>query len=205
MKKKTIFWIFAAFILVPSICLGQAPRRLGGFTLGADIADCKHKVNMKTSMPTRYQEGLLNVEINHVEGFKSGTLCYGTCANPGRILRIKLKYANPSKQFYEQVLEKFKEKFGEPMEWRGDMFHVVEGWKWGFVDENKNKISLILQHNLQDKDENIGNTVKLTMTDRYMEEQECFRKKNPDYRKKSRKKQIGNKSNAPDWDILIPK
>ncbi len=205
MKQQIILWTLTAFILIPSICLAQAPKQLGGFTLGADITGCEHKVNMKTSMPTRYQEGLMNVEIFNVEGFKSGTICYGACAFPGQILRIKLKYENASKNFYETLLRKFKRNFGEPMEWRGDMFHVVEGWKWGFVDAENNKISLILQHNLQDRNENIGNTVKLTMTDRYMEEQECFKKKNPDFRPSSPKKGKGKKKKSPDWDLFIPK
>ena len=89
-------------------------------------------------------------------------IAYGTCSKPGHIVRIKLKYADASKKFYEDLLKQFKKSFGEPDEYRGDAFKIVIAWKWSFVDEENHKISLILQHNAMDEDEKIGNAVKIT-------------------------------------------
>ncbi|MCP4694327.1 MAG: hypothetical protein GY859_40220 [Desulfobacterales bacterium] len=205
MRKHLIIGILTALWLIPSICLGQAPKQVGEFVLGADIEDYKDRVNMKTGLQTRYQEGPMDVEILKTGGFKSGIISYGTCAFPGKILRIKLKYDNPSKAFYEKLLKRFEKKFGEPKEWRGDMFHVVEGWKWQFVDAQKNRISLILQHNLQDQNRKIGNAVKLSMTNKLAEEENSFKIKYPDFRPKAPQKKKWKKRKSSDWDLFVPK
>lgn len=67
-----------------------------------------------------------------IPGYKYGLLRVGNCMDSERIVRIKMKYANPSKKFYQKLLEHLKERFGEPNEWRGDPFHIFRAWKWGF-------------------------------------------------------------------------
>ncbi len=182
MKKTTCFF-FAVLILLPGLCRAdEAPHEIAGFVLGTDIAAFQHQLNQKTKMPIRFAEYIHEVEILPVKGFKSGLVSYGTCRTPGRILRIKLKFVNDSSTFYKKLLERYEKRFGEPDDWKGDPFHVVISWKWSFTDSQGNRISMVLQHNVKDTDEKIGNTLKLTMHEAIEDERLCFIKQNPDYR-----------------------
>ena len=119
---------------------------------------------METSLPIRHMESTREVEIKPIKGFKNGLIAYSTCAAPNRIVRIKLKYSDSSKTFYEKLKKHIDARFGKCDEYRGDPFHIVVAWKWSFIDKDNNKISLILQHNTRDEEEKMGNSIKLTMT-----------------------------------------
>ena len=175
---------------------------MGGFELGQDIAKYADMLKMETAFPIRYNEFLNQVEIKENEMFKSGLIAYGTCAKPGRIVRIKLKYADSSRKFYKALLKRFEDRFGNPSEYRGDSFQVVIAWKWSFVDSQNNRISLVLQHNTRDEEEKMGNAVKLTISNHMEEERRCFDKKQP----KSEYTPRAKKSKEPlNWDLLIPR
>jgi hypothetical protein len=202
---KRLLSIAVALVLtamVPSSFAGGMPRTLAGFTLGTDIEQYKDRLRMRTDLPIRHMECIHELEIRETPGYKSGLVAYGTCAEPGKILRIKFKYANPTRRFYEKLLDRFTSKFGKPMEWRGDPFHIVIAWKWSFVDENGGRLSMILQHNLRDHDEKMGNSVKMTLTTQIREEIACFEKKHGDKEavRDRRRKEMGEA----DWDMLIP-
>lgn len=204
---KTAIPIALLMLLVALPIPGEAasaPRELGGFTLGGRVSDAKDLVQMETALPIRYMECLKEVEIKDNPTFKSGLIAFGTCAQPGRIVRIKLKYADASRSFYDSLLSRFKKRFGEPTEWQGDPFHVVIEWKWSFVDEKNNRISLRLSHNSLDREEKFGNAVKLTLTSAIQEELDCYRLKHPDFRNPNppEKAPSGRK---PDWKELIPR
>ena len=201
MQKNLFFWFSMAVFFFPGVCLAQVPHQVGGFTLGTNIADSKDRVKMETALPIRYNTFLHEVEIKPSEGFKSGLIAYGTCAEPGRIVRIKLKYADSSKQFYEALLKHFNKKFGEPIEYRGDSFQVVIAWKWSFVDKNYNRISLTLMHNSRDEEEKMGNAVKLTLHNFIEKERRCFEKKQPGSQGKYPQKTVRH----PNWEVLIPR
>lgn len=204
MKKNILFWMIGAFIFIGDICLAQAPHQVGGFVLGKDIADYKEMVRMETSLPIRHMGYLKEVEIKEMEGFKSGLICYGTCEVPGRIVRIKLKYADSTKKFYKALLERFKERFGEPTEWRGDSFKVVIAWKWSLTDSENNKISLTLQHNTKDVEEKMGNSVKLTISNLVEEERLCFEKRHLETRERPGKQEAKARGKV-DWDRFVPR
>ena len=196
--KKLLLLIVLSF---PCISFAQTPVQIGGISLGADIQDYEQYLKPQTALPIRFMEYLQEVELDRLPGFKSGYLAYGNCAEPGKIVRIKLKYRDSSKSFFKALLEKYKDKFGKPDKWLGDPFHVVTAWQWSFT-ENGQHIELYLQHNLSDEEQKLGNSVKLTLTDLILHEQSCFTEKFPDYRA----------SNAPDtdshkvtWEDLIPK
>lgn len=188
-------------LAIPAAHGQPVPYQVGGFSLGKDIRVCQDLVKMGTVLPIRYRSYLKEVEIKAAPGFKSGLIQYGTCAEPGRVVRIKLKYKDKKKKFYQQILKKFKKRFGEPDEWRGDPFHVVIGWKWSFKD-GANKISLILQHNTMDADEKLGNVVKMTLTSAIKAEHNCYVAK----QKAAAKTPLPRQKPAPlDWDQLIPR
>lgn len=202
MKKIVVIMMgWALFHIAPQVVNAGAPHEVGGFTLGKQMSEYEGLIDIETLTPLRNSKFIREVETVEMEGFKRGLIWVGNCENPGRIMRIKLRYADPSKKFYKKLLKNFKKKFGDPSEWRGDPFHIVIAWKWSFVDENNNRISMILQHNTRDEDESIGNSVKLTMWNLIEEEKKCFEKKTAGKTKKSKKQ----RKTPEDWDRLIPR
>jgi len=205
MKQKLFLSLTLLFLLFPSLCPAQAPSQIGGFMLGGNISDYKDRVKMETAMPIRYAGYLTEVETIPMEGFKTGLVTYGNCAVPGQIVRIKFKYDNPTKKFYEALLKQYKARFGEPLEWRGDPFHILISWKWSFSDSRNNQISMILQHNTKDEEEKLGNAIKITLTNRLEEELACFEKKFPDSRSEAPRQPAVKKPGPDNWDRLLPK
>lgn len=204
MKKNTFLWVNMAILLYHGICLAQAPHQVAGFALGRDIGDYKEMVKMEISLPIRHMEYLKEVEIKQMQWFKSGLIAYGDCDAPGRIVRIKLKYADSTEKFYETLLKRFKKRFGEPGEWRGDFFQVILAWKWSFTDSQNNRISMTLQHNIRDEEQKMGNSIKLTMTNLVKKERLCFEQRHPETRKRPRKQKSKSRGRI-DWDRLVPR
>jgi hypothetical protein len=205
MKAKVCSWTML-LLWAAAPTLAGAPHQLGGFVLNQDIKAYADRVIMDTALPVRYAENIEEVEIKPTEGFKSGLIAYGTCSKPGHIIRIKLKYADSSKQFYDDLLKRFKKRFGEPDEYQGDAFHVVIAWKWSFVDEQNHRISLILQHNIMDEDAKIGNAVKMTDSTLMEEDLECYKQKQLDYRERQRQRKW-EAVNPGDtgWELFLPR
>jgi hypothetical protein len=203
---KNMRWVLALAIFIwPSICPAvEAPHELAGFILGDKMAAHMQDVKPETVLPVRYLESLKEVETRDIWGYKNGLIAYTTCATPPRIVRIKFKYADASKAFYDALLKRFKERFGEPDEYRGDPFHIVVAWKWSFTDKNNNDISLILQHNTRDEEEKMGNAVKLTMWNLLNEELRCFEKKHPEAAASASAGFKFNPSESIDWNHFIP-
>jgi hypothetical protein len=170
--------LLPALSLVVALSAGvfaaEAPHHLGGFVLGAQIEEFKDLVDMDTCMHVRYMEYIQEAEARALPGFKSGLIAFGTCADYGKIVRIKLKYADDSKRFFNEMMKRLRQRFGEPDEYRGDPFHVVVAWKWSFEDGQGNRISLIMQHNTKDEDEKMGNAIKLSLSNQMEKEQACY-------------------------------
>jgi len=157
----------------------EAPCTVAGITLGQPIRNFAGMVVMETALPVRYAENLYEVETRPLEGFKTGLVSYGTCQKDHPVVRIKLKYADGSRAFFDELIGRFKKAFGEPDEYRGDPFQNVIGWKWAFTDKANNRVSMILQHNQMDEDEKMGNALKLTLLT-------CWRKTRGATRKRRR-------------------
>ena len=204
MKKIKILGLIGLITLwlIPSYA-AEVPHELAGFVLGGEMNDYKDLLKLDTILPIRYFETLKEVEIKEIEGFKTGLITFGTCSEPWKVIRFKFKYADSSKKFYNKLLKRFKKRFGEPNEWRGDPFHIVLAWKWSFTDKDNNSISLILQHNTRDQEEKKGNSVKMTMWNLIEKETLCHEKKRAETGKKSPK--TGRKSKKIDWNIFIPR
>ncbi len=157
----------------------KAPHQIAGFVLGENISRYESQLNTKNTWPLRYQEYLTEVDLNDVAGYSNGTLMYGTCAQPGTIVCIKLKYAGSDRRFFEELLARYKEKFGDPDEWRGDPFQVIIAWKWSLKDSKGHNISLILQHSM-DEDSRPDNSVKLTDMTLLDGERACNERQHPE-------------------------
>ncbi|MDW7771556.1 MAG: hypothetical protein SCH71_01575 [Desulfobulbaceae bacterium] len=163
--------LLLAILLLPaagsSAADNNVPYEINGFRLGASIDE----YDFITS-----HNYLKEVVIENIGGFRKGEISYGVCERPGEIVRIKMKYKDLSRKFYDELLRRYRAKFGKPDEFTGDPFGIVLEWKWRFTDEKNNYITVSLQHNLKNIDENIGNMVKLTMPDRIEAERMCFKK-----------------------------
>ena len=207
MKKRLLLIAILAFLWFAGICVAvEAPHQVSVFVLNRDIADFKDYVIMETALPVRYMENIEEVEIKPIKGLKTGYIAYATCAAPGHIARIKLKYKDSSKKFFENLFKQIKKKYGEPDEYRGDPFQILIAWKWSFIDKDGNRISLNLQHNTQDPDQKMGNAIKLTMWNLVEEDQQCYRLKANDPREKLRQrngKVMDTGLNG--WDLYLPR
>ena len=189
---KKISLLFCLLVLVQSIALAdelRVPSSAGGFTLNTQIKDygvSNHKNYLREDIFT------------DLEGFRKGFITYGTCNKPGQILRIKLKYQDRSYKFYQQLLKKYRKSFGDNPQFDGDSFGNVKRWKWAFTNDQGQRVTLVLQHNLNDSDESMGNMLKLRLPDLMNAERICFNNSNP---------QNSNRD-APesetDWAKLIP-
>ena len=206
MNRPFFFALLAAIIfLFPNYASAdKAPRKIAGLVLGEQVSMFVDLVQMETSIVLRDRQYLREVRIREIDGYRSGIVDFGNCYKPGQIVRIKLKYEHTDKDFYQELLERFKKKFGEPDEWRGDPFHVIVAWKWSFTDEANNRISLILQHS-RDEDYKWGNSIKLTNTTLLEKERLCYKKKYPERKgKQKRKSSNKGKLTEKDYQRFIP-
>jgi hypothetical protein len=206
MKKYAL--IFLMYILVFHVgeSSAEVPYQVGPFVLNHPITEFEKFVSMETDLPVRYMEYVHEAEIKPIKGFKSGLIAYTTCEKPGRLVRIKLKYADDSRKFYDNLMKRVESRFGKSDEYRGDPFHIVIAWKWSFVDKDKNRISLTLQHNTRDEEEKMGNSIKLTLASQIEEYKSCFEEKLEQTR--------GEQSGTPreieipglsGWDLFVPR
>ena len=178
---KPLFFVVCTFMMIAWSVPATAafPTHLGGFVLGDDVSAYKDKVAMASCKTLRYMDYIEEGEVMNLPGFKSGLIAYGTCDRPNKILRIKLKYQDGSKGFFNKLKGRFERSFGAPDEYLGDPFQILIGWKWSFKDANGDRISLVLQHNSMNPEEKIGNAVKLSLTSQMDRERVCFESKQP--------------------------
>ena len=205
MKKYILYGMLLLSLCGPNIVQAAAPHELAGFVLGGRMNAFKDQVEMDTVIPTRYLESLKEVEASDIKGFKTGLVTYGTCIEPSRIVRLKFKYADDSKRFFDELLERYKVNLGKPDEWRGDPFNIVIAWKWSFTDKDGNNISLILQHNTRDEEEKQGTAVKMTMWNLMLEEERCFEQKHPETSGPPNFKYRDKDPDSVNWKPLIPR
>lgn len=197
----------AAAAAAPAAASGPAPRSIAGFVLDRPIAEYRERILLETSLPVRYMENFHEVEIRPIPGIKSGLIGYATCAEPQRIVRVKLKYEDGSVRHFEELLRRFKKRYGEPREYRGDPFKNLVIWKWSFTADDGSRISLTLQHNALDEDEKMGNAVKLTLLNRIEEDQRCWQESGRNQREAIRRKaaaEAGRAASDP-WELLVPR
>ncbi len=139
MRKIPCFSALIAALLFPVLSFAQAPQQIAGIRLGDNLDQYRNILRMDTSLPVRHMEYISEVELKpSFEGYRSGYIFYGNCDKPGRIVKIKLKYERSDKEFFEDLLQRFKQKFGEPDQYRGDAFRAFIAWKWSFRDKDGN-------------------------------------------------------------------
>jgi len=168
----------------------SVPAMVGGFSLNTSVDD----YNLD-----KHAHYLDEIILFGIEGFKMAYITYGKCENPGKILRIKLKYEDQSYEFFEKLLWRYKQLFGKKPEFSGDVFGNVKTWRWTFMNDDNQRINLTLQHNLKVTDESVGNMVILSLPEKVTVERECFLKKRSPIDSK-----VATKT-EPNWELLIPR
>ncbi len=201
MKIKILIFCFSFFLFSPNYAEAKFPVHLGGFELGDDISNYNHLIDMKTCREDTFKNYIGEGKMIRRAEFKSGLIAYGLCDAPNKILRIKLKFADSSKSFFKNLLRRYEKELGPPSEYRGDPFQTRIAWKWSFVNAKKEKISLILQHNILVEGEKIGNAVKLTLTSQIEKERACFMAKFPSENTIEPLPKLKRKAL---WDLYIP-
>jgi len=203
-RLATIVALLTLWSVFP-VQAGEVPHGVAGFVIGQNVAEFSDRLQMDTRLPLRYQEYLQEVEIKPLTGFKSGLIAYGNCARPGRIVRIKMKYADASRSFYDALLARVERRFGKPTAYDGDPFHIVIEWKWSFIDADGDQITLHLSHNSRDTEEKFGNAVKLTLANGVDEERQCSLAATPQQREPETAPHPPLKSmTAEDWKQFVP-
>lgn len=178
------------------------PTSLGGITLGEDISSIHDICRMHTEIPLSQERHLMEVQLvpHHAPGIKSGAVAYANCDQVGRIVRIKLKFDNDTKDFFDNLLKRYQSRFGKPLEWRGDPFQTVMSWKWTFRNEGGEQVNLELTHS-RDEDYKTGNFVKITLRSLWVSEDACQDAKNESEAENDR---APTPSNKLDYRLLIP-
>lgn len=198
MKRYTLHTLFFLLLLSwfsPAVAAQKVPHEVGGFVLGSDMSDYPEVV------ATNF---LKETVVTDWHGFRKGIIAVGVCKYTDKILKIRLKYDDSSKKFFKKLLAEYKKQFGPPDEWKGDSFGILHVWKWHFTDSENRKVSLLLQHNLRNTNENIGNMVKISYPEMIEEERRCFNQLCEEKKSDQDKKRL-EELKKPDWQYMIPR
>jgi hypothetical protein len=202
-SRMKLRMLFLLLFMASSVQAEVVPTSLAGIVLGEDIATIGEKCDMAADLPLSQERHLNEVPLMHyaAPGIRGGSVAYANCGQVGRIVRIKLKFENDSPEFFDDLLRRYRERFGKPLEWRGDPFQTVMAWKWSFSDDQGRKVNLELTHS-KDDDFRTGNSVKLTLRSLWEEEAAC-------QERKSGPSQRAMRSPTPpdriDYNLLIPR
>ena len=192
--------LFLLLVMAAPVRAGTMPLSLAGITLGEDVSTITHVCMMDTRVRLARERHLSEIQLEpgFAPGVKSGNIAVAGCAQVGRIVRIKLSFEDRSKDFFNDMLDRYKQRFGDPVEWRGDPFQTVMSWKWTFEDKQGRQVNLQLTHS-EDDDYKIGNFVKMTLRSLWEEEDQC-------------QDALDAKNSVPvtprsklDYDLLIPR
>lgn len=179
--KTPALVLLVVLALCGQVLAHDAPQELAGLRLGADIKDYPGKIEMAAADIDLDRQYLSTRALKPVAGFRSGYVTSGTCAQHGRIARIKMNYDDDSMAFYEKLLAVMKQRYGEPQQWRGNPFGTLRIWKWSLKDSGLGDISVILQrYSGEDDSFTKGNSIRIAANGLLDEEADCWRKKHPE-------------------------
>lgn len=156
-------------------CMAQhAPQEMAGLRLGGNVKDYPGRLDMTRVENDIAARQLSTVALTPVPGYRSGYVSYGNCAAPGRIVRIKMNYADDSRGFHDKLLAALRKRYGEPQQWRGNPFGSLRVWKWSVKDKQLGDVSLILQYYSGEDDSfTRGNSLRIAAPRLLSEERAC--------------------------------
>ncbi|PKN41658.1 MAG: hypothetical protein CVU60_09720 [Deltaproteobacteria bacterium HGW-Deltaproteobacteria-18] len=193
-----LLWLFMA----TSVQAEVFPTSLGGIVLGEDVSSIHDICEIHTKIPLSQERHLIEVELSpyYAPGIRGGTVAYANCDQVGRIVRIKLKFEDATRGFFDNLLNRYQDRFGKPLEWRGDPFQTVMSWKWSFINSEGEQVNLELTHS-RDESSKTGNFVKMTLRSLWLSEAACRDARNESEARNGRHPTPANKL---DYRLLIP-
>lgn len=152
----------------------EGPESLAGIRLGQTVESQAAKLVPAEAERVLHRPSLGVMPVAPQKGYRSGYVDYGLCAAKGRVVRIKMNYADDSLTFFNRILEALKKRYGEPKEWRGNAFGTLRTWKWSLKSPNGLAVSLILMHYVgEDGAFTDGNSIRIAATDLVRAEEVC--------------------------------
>jgi hypothetical protein len=172
----TVMGIGFAIVAIGATASAQnPPREIAGYRLGSNITVYGGRIASENAYAVRLRPYLKEAAVSVPQGFASGYVVYGVCDAPGIIVRIKVKYEDDGRAFFDRLLEALKKQYGEPSQYVGDPFQAYVAWKWSFNVSKNEKIAMILSHYDGDDEEHTqGNALKLSLTSQIAEESRCY-------------------------------
>jgi len=163
-----------------ALAQSKAPSEIGGFVLGENISSYEDRLDMSSARPLPGAPYLMRVNILPFQGFSSGYLLYGACGDPGRIARIKLRYADSGVYILTEINSSLVASYGRPEELRDNRDRSYICNKWALTGDGGHAISMILQHyDGWDPEYDRGSSIKLADWSIIDAEKACFMEKQP--------------------------
>jgi hypothetical protein len=166
--------VFTLLLVGRPALAAEAPDSLAGVRLGTTVEAQAAKLVPAEADKAFHRPYLGVMPVAALKGFRSGYADYGMCAAKGRVVRIKMNYADDSLEFFNRILEALKKRYGEPKEWRGNAFGTLRTWKWSLKSKELGAVSLILMHYAGDDGAfTDGNSIRIAATDLVHAEEVC--------------------------------
>jgi hypothetical protein len=165
-------------VAVPAVRAADIPASLAGIGLGDEAKHHKGRIRLDKARNMDASPWLRRLPVTGDKYFSGGYVLVGTCAAPGRIVRIKLRYHDTSVEFFRKLAGDMLGHYGDPAEYKGDFEGRTMGNKWSFTDASTRPVSLILQHTEgEDPELGIGTTIKLTNWGLLEAERACYQER----------------------------
>ena len=167
--------VIVSVVAATAAFAADAPDNLAGIELGGMAAKLKTRIRTHKPRPVPGAPWLYRMPVVPDKTYSGGYVLVGTCADPGRIVRIKLYYRDTSLEAFRKASGELLSQYGDPAEYKGEFDGRTMGNKWSFTDAHTKPISLILQRTEgEDPETGTGNTVKLTNWGMLEAERACW-------------------------------
>lgn len=200
--KRVLLTLLVVLLLTSSALAEEsAPLSVAGIRLGDDFHQYEDILRMEhagaMSDAVFLDEAL--IQTGAIHGVRGGSVIWGNCANKGRVVRIKIKFADTSRDLFKRLLARYEEKFGQPDTYKGDSFRNVIAWEWEIADDDGRHVKILLMYSV---DPSIRPGVSIKMTDQALLDLEfaCYKER---YRSKYRAEEEAGK--IEDLDMFIPR
>lgn len=186
-----------AVLAAPAARAADAPLTLSGITLGDEAARHKDRLRLGKERAVDGAPWIKRIAVKKDKYFSGGYVLVGTCAAPGRVVRVKLRYLNPGLDYYRTLAGDLLKLYGDPAEYKGDFDGRTMGNKWAFTDGETRPVSLILQRTeAEDPEIGTGNTIKLTNWGLLEAERTCWQERHAPAKAKAPVKAPGKDNGA---------
>lgn len=184
MKKLLIACIILAGLAVTAAHAEEPPSTLAGITLGDDFAKYEELCRMEFYGNSSDILFLKDAPLKHgaIHGVRGGDIYTATCAHPNKVVRIKLKFVDRSKRLFDDLLKRYKKKYGDPDSYKGDAFRNVIVWEW-IIKNGERTVNLSLTYSV-DPEFRPGVTVKMTDVTLLQDDYKCYLSKTPPKKRK---------------------